>query len=90
MWGAVIFCVEQHRGIEPTEGFSDLVSGGSQGVVYRIAPKAKGFSELVSGGCQGAVASSGLPLGAYLGISRDLGGMSGWGVHFSHSSVPPR
>ena len=32
MWGAVIFCVE-HRGIEPTEVFSNLVSGGSQGAV---------------------------------------------------------
>jgi hypothetical protein len=27
------FYVVQHRGIEPTEGFSDLVSGGSQGAV---------------------------------------------------------
>ena len=33
VWGAVIFYVVQHRGIEPTEGFSDLVSGGSQGAV---------------------------------------------------------
>ena len=59
MWGAVIFCVE-HRGIEPTEGFSDLVSGGSQG----------------------AVASGGVPLGAYLVISKDLGRVFGWGAHF--------
>jgi len=66
VWGAVIFCVE-HRGIEPTEGFSDLVSGGSQG----------------------AVASGGVPLGAYFVISKDLGGMFGWGAHFSYSSVPP-
>jgi hypothetical protein len=35
------------------------------------------------------MASAGAPLGAYLVISRDLGGMFGWRAHFSYSSVPP-
>ena len=60
MWGAVIFYVVQYRGIEPTEGFFDLVSGGSQG----------------------AVASGGVPLGAYFVISKDLGGCLGGGRIF--------
>jgi hypothetical protein len=35
------------------------------------------------------MASEGGPLGAYLVISRDLGGMFGWWAHFFYSSVPP-
>ena len=50
----------------------------------------RGSLTLLVGAPKGAVASGGFPLGAYLVISKDLGGMFGWGAHFFYSSVNSR